>query len=1555
MADNEKSWWQKAADAAERGTGALLGGAVGILGEIGDFTQQAFTKDSSVLQYFGKGTGQFRQFALGLEQMRKGELDITKQPDYEKQRRESEAWAKAHPAEAAEALKNAPKGSIVIPPDQKVEVLGVGQAETRNAVAPSKPTSDPFGGVPGRVSVLQGMFGANAPHGKQVSPKQQATQDAVEQEAKFKQTPFYDASKRDLLNLGEGLVNLAGLAVGFGEQEAYERARAEQKAKYPERKGPPDEFLTGMNVGVKTGSEIAGGALIPGVILGAGFTGKEGQTLRQEAPITYYSNLLPVLGRLSRAFKAGRLSAAQKAALAEELARTRNPLTGQAFSSLDELNKYVDEATTRAKTGQPPLAGDPTITTRAGVPVVDVSQLPSKAATLGYAAANALERVNKLGVGRVVEAGLGATETGLGKVAPYAAVGASLAGVPGAIVGAGVALAPHLNTFLRWASKGNVGVGRAKTSKAKRMVVEPRAYETEPTAQAGEELLTTAGEARSLETALGNLPDEIAAKARHYEQAPLQTPAGATPQQVFDLQQQYLSQNPPTQTLPVSSVQNVISEGGTITEGVSPQESRAGVYVGKPPSRFIQVPVDYDNNVLYQRFLNQLKGTALEPDAQKLFQLNQERQALEQAGKDTTAVLRQIQQVEAPARNLFTEIVSAKVNPYVSLIDASARKATIEALQNRLGFTFDADAAAMLDANFKQLGEMSRGGNVIDVNLREATQGLRGAAAVPQNLMSLPLGDFVNEGLAKSQVNPVKAVMTDYLTRYETGLKGKALRPAPFLPADADITTRRQLLQEEFTNKTDPASITSMEIAPEAALEAINAELVERYAEKPTQPNQPYSQATLIPQSELLNYRKFLLGLKQQVETFKKDQRTGLYTQPSLAELPQERAYDWTAPTEETTKLNDNVGKFVNLTKRLTTTYNPIVLVGNYVGNALVESLNPSSPFFSNPLTALTNQAQKSLRFALRVREQIGKGAQEGRRLSLTDDLALRATPREALTRIAETGEGGLLDVPPEIPVVKQGVQAGNIAANAVKKLYDLGDTIPKTAEALSVAEDVVRRVQETKVGGSVVARVGPELDVVIQRSGENTYTIINPKSGNIITSGNLDSSGVRRVLGAVVKSGVDAKFPDVSQQSGWHRGLMSGGKTAVGKVASMVVFQPFLSYVLKAADNPYKRGILGNTLLYDSSPIIFQYDPARPATSFMSRVAADGTRYAKSRGIINSMAARYNTLSAEEREALREFYANSPAELKPTIFGALYQMDDASTARNVISPSFATFWSMTDSYYRAIPGALNWIKNGIKPAEKAKALAELSAETEISKFDELEAQNKLPSLSDTFTAAGLNGGMLADFWIKTIGSKKLGQPDPDMGQLLRTMGLPGKIILMSAEKNGIIDPKNGFVKAEYAKDFPNAASLSIIDRIVGTQFANVVMPKEKTKFYVKELYNEFYNNAVVRMMKEADKLREAGEEDKADDLLDAAKDLNDKMIDYFKAKTENYSNTLKKIGVGWDYSEGDYTNIWKSVKEKPEAPVIQEEVKPQVEEPPLPFNEQPPPQMKFNPALQED
>ena len=50
---------------------------------------------------------------------------------------------------------------------------------------------------------------------------------------------------------------------------------------------------------------------------------------------------------------------------------------------------------------------------------------------------------------------------------------------------------------------------------------------------------------------------------------------------------------------------------------------------------------------------------------------------------------------------------------------------------------------------------------------------------------------------------------------------------------------------------------------------------------------------------------------------------------------------------------------------------------------------------------------------------------------------------------------------------------------------------------------------------------------------------------------------------------------------------------------------------------------------------------------------------YFRSRGLINSMGARFNTLSSEERDQLRTMFSFAPSQVKPLIFGKVFELED--------------------------------------------------------------------------------------------------------------------------------------------------------------------------------------------------------------------------------------------------------------------------------------------------------
>ena len=144
----EESLADKAAQQAKETGAGLLGGLVGVGSEATRFVSDVASTSLSDYNPFKS----FPEFLKGVEDIRKGRIDITKAPQ-----------------------------------------------------------------SGGKERVLQGLVGPSGPQG------------VKNREGKLKDSPLYDASKRDLLNIGEGLVDIAASLAGINNERQAEEAEKMRK------------------------------------------------------------------------------------------------------------------------------------------------------------------------------------------------------------------------------------------------------------------------------------------------------------------------------------------------------------------------------------------------------------------------------------------------------------------------------------------------------------------------------------------------------------------------------------------------------------------------------------------------------------------------------------------------------------------------------------------------------------------------------------------------------------------------------------------------------------------------------------------------------------------------------------------------------------------------------------------------------------------------------------------------------------------------------------------------------------------------------------------------------------------------------------------------------------------------------------------------------------------------------------------------------------------------------------------------------------------------------
>ena len=271
----EKSFLTRATQQLKETGAGLAGGLVGVGSEAGRFIGDVASTPLSDYNPFKS----FPEFFKGVEDIRKGRIDITKAPQ-----------------------------------------------------------------AGGKERVLQGLVGPDAPQGVR------------DREGKLKDSPLYDAAKRDLLNIGEGLVDVAAAFAGINNER--QAAEAERMSKDPRFKGKDIGTQSAFAAGAKAGQELVGGLLTTPAITLIGtkdiFTGEEGKKLYREAPVAYALSLLPVIKSIRAGVKAGTISLKQRALVKQQLRKVPNPATGKPFGSLAELEAYLTKLDEQGQGGLVP-------------------------------------------------------------------------------------------------------------------------------------------------------------------------------------------------------------------------------------------------------------------------------------------------------------------------------------------------------------------------------------------------------------------------------------------------------------------------------------------------------------------------------------------------------------------------------------------------------------------------------------------------------------------------------------------------------------------------------------------------------------------------------------------------------------------------------------------------------------------------------------------------------------------------------------------------------------------------------------------------------------------------------------------------------------------------------------------------------------------------------------------------------------------------------------------------------------------------------------------------
>ena len=767
------------------------------------------------------------------------------------------------------------------------------------------------------------------------------------------------------------------------------------------------------------------------------------------------------------------------------------------------------------------------------------------------------------------------------------------------------------------------------------------------------------------------------------------------------------------------------------------------------------------------------------------------------------------------------------------------------------------------------------------------------------------------EGEQKGVINP-----------QDITIKGKALDE--FMPEQTTQQVNNSIIQEFIARTQEELQQAEVMEGETTVVKkgSVDFNNLQRSFQENPQPDlagvRNKTQALKIVNNELLSeqpepYRNYLLRLKAQLETMEGDKPAMM---GGVREAVKTDPY---RPAETLSFLEAPLANILGLTKRMITTYNPAVILGNYLGNAMVGTLFGKG----DPLTLTTRAVIATRGFNNRV-QQVGKGG----KLALADELTLRAVPRETMASV-ETG-GAVLK-----------------PAKLVQRVYEGGDIAFKVEEGLVQSKKLISVLEGMELGESVGLRVGPNQSVVVVKSGSGRYQVINPKTGNILTEGLIDNAKVKQVLAAAVKSSIDAKYPDVSQLPLYFKELVrqrqaTGVKGAAQTLASAIVFTPFISYILKAADGPFRRGILDYIAGMDDSPILYRTkSPVSKrgfgdtlANSFDKEVRSKVARYAASRAFINSFYARYNEASAEERDQIRQQFAFLPKEKRAVVLGQMYETTDGDRTRRVSTPSYATFWGQTDNVFRAIIGVGNSLKDafGLTDKELTKAIG--SPNPELDRTLLSLASGERPDYTDILTASRLGGGLYKDLFIKMIDSQRLGTPPPDLGkELLRTSGVLGKLVEITLTATGLKEKPN---QPQYLDN----SFRFYLDKIISSRVLDPAATTQTVLFQTRGLYNEFWNSTIKPLIEKAAEAERRGED--GDAYIDKAEELNDALQEAIMNKIDSRLETLEKLGLPADVRLKQIKQAFRKVREREAAPQIIEkrvEVQPEAPEPP-PFPE---------------
>ena len=864
----------------------------------------------------------------------------------------------------------------------------------------------------------------------------------------------------------------------------------------------------------------------------------------------------------------------------------------------------------------------------------------------------------------------------------------------------------------------------------------------------------------------------------------------------------------------------------------------------------------------------------------EFYRLVQERLEGTEIGKDPTATTR-----------LATGLLLAKELPIVSLLDDAFRKRVVKAVKENVG-KVSPELDSFLLEEAKKSTEQDKRGRITPTDIT-----IEG----PQGRVNL---DAIILGVEKaSKVNRERLFQQNFLqTELERAKKARARQglEQPYEPKGQvapstrleRITTGTELYDawERGQLPTDIAAIDN----PARVLELVNNEIIS-----------PSSGGALKP-----NYIADLQKLKINLENLEGGKA------PSVAEAT--KAIQYFEP-EKAGGFASMVGELVPSMKRLITTYNPAVIAGNYAGNALVGSLFGRG----EPITYTTKASTNTLRWLRRVKD-VKKG-----KLSLADELTLRAVPKETIATI-EGGSQLSFAERGNVPVLKQLIKGA-------RTIYEYGDKVFKIDEGLLQSKNLITELEGMTTGDAKVMRVGPDIFVNVVKTPRG-WQFINPRTGSILTEGLLENNNVKKILGSAVKQAIDIKFPDVSELPSWW-GRAVSGKGLGGGLAAAALFTPFMSYVVKAADSPFRRGILSYLLWGDSDPIVVSTKSPLTKKTFGSAVnnvvAELGKKapdYAKARGLLNSFYARYNEISAEDRDAIRDHFAFLPADQKGIILSELIDLENGSRARKTMSPSWLSFWSQTDGYIRSLAFITNGLSNavGLKPNEVSKELE--SENPDLDKIVLDEAKGTKPSVGDLLNTFRLSGGLLLPFIIKSLEARRLGVAQPDYGkELTRSLGVAGKGFDLAAEQQKV----QRAVRAEQS-------ATAMLDWFFSRKVSDPMTTGKQISYYSRGLYNEFFGGIIQPLLDEAQRAAPQGDQEKADFYYERAINLNDEAQDIIRNRIEARIEVLTRLGIDPEIRTKDITSGFRKIRELEQPEMIEKEPEEEPYEPPNPFGTPP-------------